>query len=277
MVQPVRQLGGEHAGAVVVGHVGTGRARRQAVQVDEVAHPVGLRVGQLRHEAPALGVAYDRGGPAGDARHHRDGVAEVGVPGVEGGVVAVAVAPLVPGHHPPALGGQERRQEVERAGEVEPAVGHEERRTLLVAPLVGGDAEPVGIDPPGAIGWRGTGVVEAVGALERGVGARPSRHPTRRLGRPGKGDDGGYAGPIAVAVEGAGHGTGWARVRLGVVPGSSAAGGGAARRHAGQVRRRRAVTRRCRRYRRSPRPPRRPPPSLRTTTWCRATRWRPSP
>src|SRR3712207_8313973 len=57
-------------------------------------------------------------------------VAQIGVPRVEGGSVAVAVAPLVPTDDPPAGVGQQRREQVERGREVEPAVHRSEERRV---------------------------------------------------------------------------------------------------------------------------------------------------
>ena len=65
---------------------------------------------------------------------------------VQGGALAVAVAPLVPGDDPPAGVGEQRREQVEGGGEVEAAVGQEQRAAVRVAPLVDGDGRAVGID-----------------------------------------------------------------------------------------------------------------------------------
>src|SRR5690606_17838354 len=77
---------------------------------------------------------------------HRQRVTQVGVPGVQRGAVAVAVSTLVPAHDAPPAGGDQRGEHVERAGEVEPAVDHEQRRRVRVAPLVGGQPDPGGVD-----------------------------------------------------------------------------------------------------------------------------------
>ena len=60
VVEPAGELLRHELGALVVGHVGEAAARRQAVEVDEVADAVRQGVGQLQHQAAALGVADDR-------------------------------------------------------------------------------------------------------------------------------------------------------------------------------------------------------------------------
>ena len=80
--------------------------------------------------------------PVGDVVDHGHRVAQVAVPRVEVRVLAVAVAALVPRDHPPAGGGEHRREHVVRAGEVEAAVDEEQRRRVRVAPLVDRDAQP---------------------------------------------------------------------------------------------------------------------------------------
>jgi hypothetical protein len=86
-----------------------------------------------------------------DAVEHGQGVAYVGVPGVELGVLGVAVAALVPTHDPVACIRQERGKDVEGAGEVEAAVGQQKRRGLELAPLVDGETQPVGVHLAGAV------------------------------------------------------------------------------------------------------------------------------
>ena len=105
-------------------------------------------------------------------------VAEVRLPRVEGGVLGVAVAPLVPGHDPPPGFGQQRGEAVEGAGEVEPAVRQRQRRRAGVAPLVHRDAQPVGLDRARPVGRPGAGEgdrLEHGGKVDRSVKRRQAR------------------------------------------------------------------------------------------------------
>ena len=90
-------------------------------------------------------------------------VAEVGLPVVERGVLGVAVAAVVPRHDAPAGVGEQRREHVEGAGEVEAAVGEQERRRRLVAPLVHGDGQPVAVDGALPVGPPGAGIGDRLG------------------------------------------------------------------------------------------------------------------
>ena len=157
VVEPALQLGGQHAGAVVVGYVGHGAAGGQAVEVHEVAHPVRHAVGELHDEPAALRVADQWRGLVRRGVEHGEQIADVGVPRVQRGPVAVAVAALVPRHDSPPGLHDERRQQVPRGGEVEPAMDAQHRRCGGFAPLVHGQAEAVGIDPAGAVRAPGTG------------------------------------------------------------------------------------------------------------------------
>ena len=94
---------------------------------------------------------------------HRQGVAQVGVPRVQLGVVAVAVAALVPGDDAPPAGGQPRGEHVVRAGEVEAAVHEQQRRGVLVAPLVHRDTDAVRVEVVLAGGSLGARVVDLEG------------------------------------------------------------------------------------------------------------------
>ena len=60
---------------------------------------------------------------------------------VERAAFRIAVAALIPRHHAEAAGGEQRREYVVGAREIEAAVREQQRRRLLVAPLVNGDAE----------------------------------------------------------------------------------------------------------------------------------------
>ena len=144
VVEPATQLLGQELGPHVVGHVRRGTGCRQAVDVHQVADPVGEGLGDLQRDPATLRVPEDRQGLVADGVQDGQRVANVGVPGVQAGVLGVAVAPVVPGHDPPPAGGQHRREHVERAGEVEPAVGQQEGGRLLVAPLDDVDGQPVG-------------------------------------------------------------------------------------------------------------------------------------
>ena len=128
-------------------------ARRQPVEVDEVAHPVRQRVGDLQHDAAALGVAQERDRTAvADGGEHRERRRARRVPAVELGPLRVAVASLVPADDPPAAVGQHRREHVEGPGEVEPAVCRQERRCVRITPLRHGDLQPGGVDDTAPIG-----------------------------------------------------------------------------------------------------------------------------
>ena len=90
------------------------------------------------------------------------------------GPVAVAVAALVPAHDAPAAGGQQRREHVVRAGEVEAAVHAQQRRRVGVAPLVRRQPDAVGVDAVLAVGRVGTGEGDVGGV------ARPTTLPRSR-------------------------------------------------------------------------------------------------
>ena len=93
-------------------------------------------------EWPTTGTA-----PEADRVDHRDGVAEVGLPGVEarrarsrrgrGGPTTTTRQPA---------SASSGAKHVEGAGEVEPAVGEQDRRRVGVAPLEDGDGQPVAVD-----------------------------------------------------------------------------------------------------------------------------------
>ena len=70
----------------------------------------------------------------------------------------VAVTAGVPRDDPPPARREERCEDVEGAGEVHAAVGQEQRRTPLVAPLVHGDAEARCVDRALAVGAAGAEV-----------------------------------------------------------------------------------------------------------------------
>ena len=147
MIEPARDVGHEHLGALVLGDVGDRPLRRDAVDVDEAAEPERFGVGELDHHRATLGVADRRHRCApGDVVEHGGCVAEVGVPRVQVGVGAVAVAPMVPADHPPSGGGEERGEHVVGAGEVESAVREEEGWSVGLAPFVEGDRHTAGID-----------------------------------------------------------------------------------------------------------------------------------
>ncbi len=78
---------------------------------------------------------------AADGVEYVERVAHVGVPGVEGGMLGIAVAALIPRDDAEAAGGEQWREDVVGAREIEAAVREQQRRCLLVAPLVDRDAE----------------------------------------------------------------------------------------------------------------------------------------
>ena len=113
---------------------------------------------------------------------HRERVAHVGVPRVQLGMLAVAVAALVPGHDAPSAGCQLRREDVVGPSEVEAAVDEHERRGGFVAPFVDGDSEPVGIDGVLAGGVLGAGVrVLGRGGVRRHLPEGTSRARARGI------------------------------------------------------------------------------------------------
>jgi hypothetical protein len=118
---------------------------------------------KVQHHRAALGVTDHGQGSLGDGVQDRDGVAYIGGPGVQRGMLGVAVPPLVPRHDPPASIRQQRSDDIERAGEVEPAVHQGERRCSGVAPLGHGEPYAVGVDGADPIGGFGPGVGPNVG------------------------------------------------------------------------------------------------------------------
>jgi len=141
----------------VLGDVGDRPLGRDAVDVGERGEPERLCVGEL-YEQGATFRMPDRGHrtPTGHVVEHCGGVAQVCIPRVEVSVIAVAVTPMVPAHDPPPGVGEDRRERVERAREVESAVGEQQHRCVGVAPFVQGDPEPAGVDPVLTIGYAGT-------------------------------------------------------------------------------------------------------------------------
>ena len=108
---------------------------------------------------------------------HGERVAHVGVPRVQLGVVAVAVAPMVPADDPPSAGGELGCEHVEGAGEVHAAVDEQQRRRVLVAPFVDRDPDAVRVELVLAGGVFGARVVE----LERRVAHHAARVRGRRV------------------------------------------------------------------------------------------------
>lgn len=122
-----------------------------------MAEPEWLGIGELHAECPTLAVADDRGGVRCDAVDHRRGVTQIGVPAVQGGVIAVTVTALIPRHDPPPCTRKARCEAREGAGEVGAAVHEEQRWGTGIPPFVDGEANPVGIDmvaPGGLLGPR---------------------------------------------------------------------------------------------------------------------------
>ena len=176
VVEPVGEGGVDHGGAFATGDVGPGVAARQAVEVHEVTEAVGRGVRHVEHHAAALGVAEEHDGLVGDGVEHRHGVALVGGPRVQLGVLGTAVATGIPRDAPPSGVGEAGGEQVEGGGEVEPAVGHEQHRCPRIAPLVGGDVEAVGEDPLAAVGPAGTGIGRVGGGDVGGVDPRRCGH-----------------------------------------------------------------------------------------------------
>lgn len=81
-----------------------------------------------------------------------EGVSNIGVPGVHGGVVGVAVTSLVPAHNPPTGIGENGRQEIERPRKVETAVGSKQDRRIGRAPLNNSDRDTIAVDSALSIG-----------------------------------------------------------------------------------------------------------------------------
>ena len=170
MVEPARQLAREQARALVVGDVGRRPMRRDAVEVHEGAHAVGRRLDQVRPDRAALAVADQDQGIGPNRVEHGEHVAHVGVPAVELGVLGVAVAALVPRHHAKAGVREQRREHVEGAGEVEAAVGEQDRGRVGVAPL--GDRRGAGPATTRSAGGRD--------GARRGTGRQPPPRAERR-------------------------------------------------------------------------------------------------
>jgi hypothetical protein len=142
----------------VLGNVGHAPALAgEAVDVDQVADAVGARLGQLHQQAAALGVPDDGDRTGAEGVHHREGVAYVGVPRVQGGLGRVAVPPLVERDRAPAAFGEQRGEQVEGSCEVEAAVHEEDGRRVDVTPLVHRELQSVRRDHPPAIGPAGVG------------------------------------------------------------------------------------------------------------------------
>lgn len=91
-----------HHGVALFGHVGNEAPRRQTIEVDQVADAVGHHLGELHGEHAALGVANPGDCPIGGAVQHRGCVADVGLKGVQVGMVRVTMTALIPTDHPPS-------------------------------------------------------------------------------------------------------------------------------------------------------------------------------
>ena len=146
MVEPAGQFLREQSRALVLGDVRVSRARGQPVDVHELRDAVRAGVGQMGQQRPALRVPDQRNRLARHGVEHRQRVAHVGVPGVERGVLRIAVAALIPRYDAEAAGREQRREDVVGAREIEAAVGEQQRRRPLVAPFVHRDAKPARVD-----------------------------------------------------------------------------------------------------------------------------------
>ena len=162
MVEPARELLGEQPGALVVGDVGRRPLRRQPVEVDEVADAVRHRLGELHHQAAALRVADDRDGAGAGVSSTASASRTSASQRVEGGVVGVAVAPLVPRHDPPAR----RRRAAARTGRRSPAKSMPPWQSTRAArrrrPTRRWRSHAVSVDPPAAIGSASAGIGEGL-------------------------------------------------------------------------------------------------------------------
>ncbi len=161
MVEPTGHLTGEHLRPFVFGDVGDPPLGRDAVDVGEGGEPERLGVDELHEQGATLAVA-DRGHrvSTGDVVEDGGGVAQVGVPRVQVGMVAVAVTALVPTDHPPAAIGEQWREPVERPSEVEASVSEHQWWCVGVAPLVEGDADASRVDAVLAVWHTDAGQVE---------------------------------------------------------------------------------------------------------------------
>ena len=121
--------------AVVVGDVGHRPLRRQAVEVDEVADPVGQGVGELHDEAAALRVADHRRRPrrsCGRARRGGRGCRPPTSTGRRGRCRRGPAGPRPRPASPPST--SSGRQQVPGGGEVEAAVHAEHGRARPASP-----------------------------------------------------------------------------------------------------------------------------------------------
>jgi hypothetical protein len=118
-----------------------------------------------------------------DVIEHGCGVAQIGVPRVEVGVLAVAVTAMVPADHSPPGVGEVRGEEVEGSGEIEATVRHDQRRCVGVAPLVEGEPNAVGVERGRAVGRARAGIdVRGGHVVERRSTAYDLSGPSRRHG-----------------------------------------------------------------------------------------------
>ena len=123
MVEPPRDLVVHHLGSFMFGNVGDPSLVRDAVHVDEMCEAERLCIGQLCHQRAALGVSDNRKGlTRAYVIKDREGIAHVGIPRIQLGVLAVAVPSLIPAHYAPTTVGQLGGEQVEGACEVESAV-----------------------------------------------------------------------------------------------------------------------------------------------------------
>ncbi len=152
-------LVGQHLRPFPVGDVGRVLAERDPIDVDELADAIRVRVSEMERDRAALGMADDgERGPVAHIIEDGDRIAHVGFPAVQGGVLAVSVSALVPAHGAPPGIGEQWREDVVRAGEIEPAVSEDDRRVVGVAPFVRRDQHAAGIDRPFPIGGSSAGV-----------------------------------------------------------------------------------------------------------------------
>ena len=139
----------------------------------------GQGVGELQLRPPPLEWPTIGTGSVVTESSTVERVADVGLPGVEGGVVAVAVAPLVPRRPPasrrrPAAARRRRRCRRSRSRRGPGRAG-----VRLGTPLVGGELDTADVDHAAAIRAAGSGVLHGRAGIGRG-----RRRTSVRVGRP---------------------------------------------------------------------------------------------
>jgi hypothetical protein len=138
-IQPVGQVAGHYSGPFSVRNIGDRAVRGKAVKIDQGRNPVGANGGQGQGQRTTLGVANNGDSFGGYRVKNRNTVSNVSVPAVERGMLAIAMTTVIPGNDLPTLRRQQGGESVHGAGEIESAVGQQERTSGLRSPLVGSD------------------------------------------------------------------------------------------------------------------------------------------